>query len=59
MAPRAPRAKSSDTVAATAATGIAQTASSSTAPGTFRVSSIAAGMIAAAMRPKRNASVAR
>src|SRR5438132_1105674 len=59
IAPCAPRAKSSDAMAATAATGIAQTASRSTAPGTFRVASIAAGMIPAATTPKRKASQAR
>ena len=59
MAPRAPRAKSSDRVAATAATGIAQTASSRAAPGIFRVSSMATGITAAARRPNRRASHAR
>src|SRR5690349_20817192 len=59
IAPCAPRAKRSDAIAVSAATGIAQTASSRTAPGIFRVNSIAAGMIPAATTPKRKASQAR
>ena len=59
IAPRAPRANSSDRVAATAATGIAHTASRREAPGIFRVSSMATGMAAAATRPSRRASHAR
>src|SRR5256714_2945409 len=59
IAPRAPRAKRSEAVAARAATGIAQTASRSAKPEIFRVSSIPTGIAAAATMPKRKASHAR